>query len=149
MQQNVQQMVRRIGFKRVAAARKIFAFLEQLAAKRQSIKLLLVRQVARRNILQRAKGRLPFPFPLLVKVWREPAEFPFAGGQTRVCCGEGWHVFEQRFEVARKQALKLSRRLVHPQSNARKVAICTREVRLNNRQKVERSPYLAASDLAL
>ena len=67
MEQDVEQLIRGVRFERMPAPGVILAFLEQQAAQRQPVKLLLARQLARRSALQRPQRSLPLALAQMVE----------------------------------------------------------------------------------
>ena len=127
VEQDIQQMIRRIRFQRMPAPGIILAFLQQQAAQRQPVKLLLVRQLPRRNPLQRAQRPLPLALALAVERRRQPPQLPLALAQAGADGAKDRVVVQQRLKVAREQPLKLSASAGHGLINARNPHPCTNQ----------------------
>ena len=107
VEQDVEQLIGSIRFERMPAARVILAFLEQQAAQRQPVKLLLARQLARGNAFQRAQRGLPFALALLLEVQRQAAQLPFPVAQPGGDGGKRGIVVEQGLKVTGRAALRI------------------------------------------
>src|ERR1035441_6626780 len=112
----------------MTAPSEILAFLEQQAAQRQPVELLLARQLARGDAFQCPQRGLPFALALLVKVQRQATQLAFAVTQSAADGGKRGVVVEQGLKVPGEQPFKLFRSPGHGLSNARTARACTNEI---------------------
>jgi alkylation response protein AidB-like acyl-CoA dehydrogenase len=105
VEENTQDRVERARIESMPAARKVLGLAQELAAKREAIELLLIREQARRDGVEFGERATAALFPSLLMAKVRAAEFSLAVADAGVRGGDGMlreegleKFFEQSFK---------------------------------------------------